>query len=319
MITTSIEQAASALIKGEVIGLPTETVYGLAANCYNEEAVKKIFELKKRPNDNPLIVHVKDASAVEGLVTSIPEIAKRLMHEFWPGPLTLLLPKSNTISDSVTANSPLVALRSPDHEMALELLKTIDFPLVAPSANPFMSVSPTSAQHVADYFGNKISIILDGGPCNKGIESTIVGFEGNEIIIYREGIITGELILSTLGDVTVRKIDGQNVLHPGMYKRHYAPKTPLIVCKDISVEIQNYSDKKIAVLSFVPIEGIACFRSAVLSEKGSLEEAAQNLYAHLIELDKSGADMIVTQPLPDYGIGKALNEKLNKASTPIEQ
>lgn len=318
MITTSIERAVSALIKGEVIGLPTETVYGLAANCYNEEAVKKIFELKKRPNDNPLIVHVKDASAVEGLVTSIPEVAKRLMHEFWPGPLTLLLPKSKLISDTITANSPLVALRSPDHVIALELLNSIDFPLVAPSANPFMSVSPTTAQHVADYFEDNISVVLEGGSCKKGIESTIVGFEGNEIRIYREGIITQEVILNTLNDVTVGKIGEKNVTHPGMYKRHYAPKTPLFLCKDLLAELQRYDHHKIAILSFIPIEGIDCYPSAVLSEKGSLEEAAQNLYAHLIELDKSGADIILTQLLPDHGIGKALNEKLIKASTPIE-
>jgi L-threonylcarbamoyladenylate synthase len=318
MITTSIERAASALIKGEVIGLPTETVYGLAANCYNEEAVKKIFELKKRPNDNPLIVHVKDASAVEGLVTSIPEIAKRLMDEFWPGPLTLLLPKSKLISDTVTANSPLVALRSPDHEIAQVLLNTIDFPLVAPSANPFMSVSPTTAQHVSDYFGDNISVILEGGSCKKGIESTIIGFEENEIRIYREGIITREVILNIMNDVTIGKMEEKYVSHPGMYKRHYAPKTPLFLCNDLLTELQKYSNHKIAVLSFIPIEGIDCYRSAVLSEKGSLEEAAKNLYAHLIELDKSGADIILTQLLPEHGIGKAINEKLIKASTPIE-
>jgi L-threonylcarbamoyladenylate synthase len=317
MITTSLESAINALNKGEVIGLPTETVYGLAANCFNEEAVQKIYQIKNRPNDNPLIVHVKNADAIIDLVIEIPEAAKLLMSHYWPGPLTVLLPKSSLISDYITASSPLVALRSPSHPLALRLLNQLNFPLVAPSANPFMSVSPTNAQHVHDYFGDDITVILDGGDCQKGIESTIVGFEKYEIIIYREGTITEEDFKILLGDIKVSKIKNKKVSHPGMYKRHYAPNIPLIISQNIAEDIKRFKNKKIGVLSLTQIENIDCYCKEVLSESGSLEEAAQHLYGHLIKLDKSGADIILTEFLPDIGIGKAINEKLIKASTPL--
>jgi L-threonylcarbamoyladenylate synthase len=315
MITRSIDSAVKVLKKGKVIGLPTETVYGLAANCFDEKAIRKIYELKNRPADNPLIVHVKDVNAVRELVGEIPDIALRLMHHFWPGPLTVLLPKSHKISDLVTSSSPLVALRSPDHPMALELLNRLDFPLVAPSANPFMSVSPTCAGHVYSYFGEEIPVILDGGNCLKGIESTIVGFENNEIIIYREGIITEDDIKIRMNGIKINKIKNKHISHPGKYKRHYAPKTPLIISENIPEDLKKYRDKKIAVLAYMPLENIDCFCNAILSLSGSLEEAAQNLYATMILMDNSGADLILTELVPETGLGTAINEKLRKAST----
>lgn len=319
MITTSIDIAVEVLKNGKVIGLPTETVYGLAANCFNEKAIRKIYQLKNRPADNPLIVHVKDVDAVRALVSDIPDIALQLMQNFWPGPLTVLLPKSNLISEIVTSNSPFVALRSPDHPMALELLNRLDFPLVAPSANPFMSVSPTTAYHVYSYFGEEIPVILDGGSCQKGIESTIVGFENNEIIIYREGIITEDDIKIIMNEVKINKIKNKKISHPGMYKRHYAPKTPLIISETIPEDLKKYGERKIAVLSYMPLENINCFCKAVLSVSGSLEEAAQNLYANMILMDNSGADLILTELLPETALGIAINEKLRKASTPQEK
>ncbi len=319
MITTSIDSAVEVLKKGEIIGLPTETVYGLAANCFDEKAIKKIYLLKNRPADNPLIVHIKNTEAARELVTDIPHVALQLMQNFWPGPLTVLLPKSNLISEIVTSNSPYVALRSPDHPMAMELLNRLDFPLVAPSANPFMSVSPTTAQHVYSYFGEEIPVILDGGNCQKGIESTIVGFENNEIVIYREGTLTEQEIRKITQDIPINKINKKKVMHPGMYKRHYAPNTTLIVSSNLEEDIAKYEHKKIAVLSLRPLKTIGTFNHAVLSDTGSLEEAAKNLYAHLIMLDQSGADMILTEFVPEIGIGKAINEKLRKASTTIER
>lgn len=318
MITTSINHAIEALIKGDLIGLPTETVYGLAANCFDEKAIKKIYQLKNRPANNPLIVHVKNIEAVRELVKEIPMIAEKLIQHFWPGPLTVLLSKSNKISDLVTSFSPLVALRSPDHPVALELLNRLDFPLVAPSANPFMSVSPTTAGHVYSYFGEEIPVILEGGSCKKGIESTIVGFENNEIIIYREGIITEKDIKIIMNEVKINKIKNKKVSHPGMYKRHYAPNTPLIISQSISADVIKYQEKKVAVLSYLPLDNIKCFYKDSLTLLGSLEEAAQNLYARLIEMDNSGAELIVTELLPETGLGIAINEKLRKASTSLE-
>ncbi len=195
-IGTNIQTAAELLRKGEVVAIPTETVYGLAANAYNEAAVLKIFQAKQRPAFDPLIVHVHSLEQVKEVVSfseltrkDMRKEAEALMVKFWPGPLTLVLPKSDRVPDLVTSGLDTVAVRMPAHPMALELLRSLDFPLAAPSANPFGYVSPTTAQHVADQLGDKIPYILDGGPCTVGVESSIIGWESeaDQWVLYRPG------------------------------------------------------------------------------------------------------------------------------------
>ena len=190
MLTTDINKAKEALQTNELIAIPTETVYGLAGNAYDETALKKIFELKKRPFYNPLIVHLKSASCMYDVATDIPENALKLAEKFWPGPITLVLKKQAHISDLITAGKDTVAVRVPNHPVALALLEKLEFPLAAPSANPFGSISPTTAAHVLNYFGDNLNVILDGGECANGLESTIVGFENNQVILYRHGSIS---------------------------------------------------------------------------------------------------------------------------------
>jgi L-threonylcarbamoyladenylate synthase len=176
--------------KNELIAIPTETVYGLAGNAYSDTAIRKIFELKKRPLLNPLIVHLKSASCIQEVASEIPEIGLKLINQFWPGPLTLILKKQKHISDLMTAGKDTVAVRVPNHPLTLALLNELEFPLTAPSANPFGSISPTNAEHVLSYFGKEIEAILDGGQCEKGLESTIIGFENEKPILYRHGAIS---------------------------------------------------------------------------------------------------------------------------------
>ena len=199
MITKSLENAIITLRKNELIAIPTETVYGLAGNAYNETAIKKIFELKKRPFYNPLIVHIKSLAYLQEIASDIPDNALKLAKVFWPGPLTLVLKKQKHISDLITAGKNTVAVRVPSHPLTLDLLNKLDFPLVAPSANPFGSISPTHAEHVFNYFGEELNIILDGGECEKGLESTIIGFENNQTLLYRHGAISLEEIEKIIG------------------------------------------------------------------------------------------------------------------------
>ena len=189
-----ILKAKEVLQKNELIAIPTETVYGLAGNAYSETAVKKIFELKQRPFYNPLIVHIKNTAALDTVACEIPEMAYALAKEFWPGSLTLLLKKKDHIPEIITAGKATVAVRVPNHPLTLALLEQLDFPLAAPSANPFGSISPTTAQHVADYFKGNLEIILDGGECQNGLESTIIGFENDQAVLYRHGSIATEAI-----------------------------------------------------------------------------------------------------------------------------
>jgi len=193
-IGKDIKKAAQLLKDGNVVAIPTETVYGLAANALDENAIRKVFEVKKRPITNPLIVHISGKEELSKYVLDISEIAEKLANHFWPGPLTLLLPKKTIISDFVTASFTNVAIRVPNHPMTLELLKNLPFPLVAPSANPFMYISPTTAQHVVKQLGDKIPYVLDGGICSKGLESTVIGFKNDIPVIYRMGSITLEEI-----------------------------------------------------------------------------------------------------------------------------
>ena len=317
MQTSTIQDAVEALENNEIVAMPTETVYGLAGNAYSEVAVQKIFALKNRPHFNPLIVHIKSAAVLTSVAKNIPDVALQLADTFWPGPLTLVLEKQDHIPDIVTGGKNTVGVRVPNHPVALELLEQLDFPLAAPSANPFGSISPTTAQHVADYFTDSLSIVIDGGSCDKGIESTIVGFENGAPILYRQGSTKVEDIEKITGPLQIRiHANNESVVAPGMLSKHYAPSTTTILTDEITSVIQKYSDKRIGVLQLSPTT-LPSFVIAVetLSQTGNLEEAAKNLYAAMHRLDHQNLDFIIAQKMPAVGMGLAINDKLERAAT----
>lgn len=315
MITTDLNKAKEILLQNELIALPTETVYGLAGNAYNETAIKKIFELKKRPFFNPLIVHLKSASCITDVALEIPEIALILAQTFWPGPLTLVLKKQPHISDLVTAGKDTVAIRVPNHPLALALLDTLDFPLVAPSANPFGSISPTNAEHVYNYFGEELKVILDGGECEKGLESTIIGFENNQPVLYRLGSIALEEIEKIIGKLGVTTHSETSPNAPGMLSRHYAPKTETYLTNNITELVKCFEGKKIGLLLFKNhFQNKSIVHQEILSKSGDLNEASKNLYAAMHRLDQNNLDLIIAERLPDRGLGKTINDKLVRAT-----
>lgn len=315
IISKDIQKAITLLTTDNLVAIPTETVYGLAGNIYSEKAIKSIFETKKRPFYNPLIVHIPSLTILENIVSHIPETAKQLAAAFWPGSMTLVLPKKNNIPDLITAGKTTVAVRIPNHPLTLELLSKLPFPLAAPSANPFGSISPTKAKHVEAYFKNDIQQILDGGSCTNGIESTIIGFKDNTPIIYRLGALALEDIEAVVGEVIIKNKADNNPTAPGMLDRHYAPKTKTILSRSIMEEIKNFEDKKIGLLSFkTTIKNTSITKQISLSKTGNLQEAASNLYNALHELDYLELDVIIAEKLPDFGLGKSINDRLKRAT-----
>ena len=315
IISKDIAKAISILNSEELVAIPTETVYGLAGNIFSKKAINLIFSTKKRPLFNPLIVHIPEADRLSTIASRIPEKAKLLADAFWPGPLTLVLPKQNTIPDLITAGKSTVAVRVPNHPVTLELLRKLDFPLAAPSANPFGSISPTTAQHVNDYFENDIQMVLDGGPCQQGIESTIIGFEGEEPVVFRLGSTSLEAIENIVGPVTIKNKKEIAPDAPGMLDRHYAPLTKTILSDDILTSVASNKGKKIGVLAFTSrFNDEAIYYQIVLSERGDTAEAAANLYDALHQLDKQGLDLIIAERLPDKELGKSINDRLQRAT-----
>lgn len=314
-ISKELDLAKNLLENDEVVAIPTETVYGLAGNIFSEKAIKKIFETKKRPFFNPLIVHVHSLTVLETICSEIPLKAKLLANNFWPGPLTLVLKKQNSISDLVTGGKDTVAVRIPNHFLTLELLSKLDFPLAAPSANPFGSISPTTAEHVANYFSNTLPLVLDGGNCENGIESTIIGFENEEPILYRLGAISREEIESVIGPILLKNKNENAPEAPGMLTRHYAPLTKTILVNDVKKEIEKYSTKKIGLLLFnnvtIDKEDVVI---EILSKKGSLKEATANLYAAMHRLDTQNLDLIIAQKFPEIDLGNSINDRLERAT-----
>jgi len=308
---SDISQARTILTAGNTVAIPTETVYGLAANALNTAAVAQIFSIKKRPTFDPLIVHTHSIDALYSFVRELPEAARLLAEAFWPGPLTLLLPKKSIIPDLVTSGLDRVAVRIPDHPLTLALLQSLDFPLAAPSANPFGYISPTTAQHVADQLGNEVEYILDGGASNVGVESTIVGWEDGKATVMRVGGLSIEAIENVIGKVNVLAVSSSNPAAPGMLKSHYAPRIPMRA-GNISELIQQYTSKKIAVLSFQHAYP-AVHMNYILSKTGDLNEAAQHLFAAMRELDATDADIILTEFVPATGLGLAINDRLKRA------
>lgn len=311
---TDLARAAALLRAGELVAMPTETVYGLAGNALDAAAVARIFEVKDRPRFDPLIVHVAALEQARALVTHIPPAAQLLADAFMPGPLTLLLPRSGLIPDLVTAGSPLVAVRVPAHPMAQALLALLDFPLAAPSANPFGYISPTTAAHVAQQLGSKIPYILDGGPCTVGIESTIVGFYGEGPVILRKGGISVEAIEAIVGPVAVREHSSSHPEAPGMLKSHYAPRVPLVL-GHLPTLLAAHEGRAVGLLSLsdhyaqVPAEW-----QVQLSPTGDLAEAARQLFAALRYLDGLPISLIVGELVPEEGLGRGINDRLRRAA-----
>jgi L-threonylcarbamoyladenylate synthase len=314
-VSTDVAEAVRHLEAGQLVGMPTETVYGLAGNALDPAVVLEIFRVKNRPSFDPLIVHLPDAEALPRFATDIPDAAQALAVAFWPGPLTLLLPRRALIPDLVCSGLPRVALRVPAHPMALALLSQLPFPLAAPSANPFGYISPTTAQHVLDQLRGLIPFVLDGGPCHVGVESTIVGFEAGETVVYRLGGLSEEALRSVAGPLRVQLNQGSNPSAPGMLLSHYAPRKPLLL-NNLEENIRRHAQQKIAVLSFREHPGLPenCHALA-LSPQGDLAEAAQNLFAALRLLDQSDAELILAESVPDEGLGRAINDRLRRAST----
>jgi len=311
LIGSDIAHAATVLKSGGTVGIPTETVYGLAGNGLKKSAITRIFEIKNRPFFDPLILHIGNQDQVRDLVLEIPAPLQDLIDAFWPGPLTVLLPKSDRVPDLVTSGLPRVAIRMPNQPLTLSLLQQLDFPLAAPSANPFGYVSPTRAHHVADQLGDQVDYILDGGPCEIGVESTIVGMEENQVVVYRKGGLPIEEIEKIVGIVRVNSTSSSQPDAPGMLMQHYAPRTPVKIAKDWP----GPWEPRVAFLGWQTYHAaIPLANQLLLSPGGSLPEAAYHLFDYLRQMDQWNLDVILTEWLPDEGLGRAINDKLKRAT-----
>ena len=318
-VTDPLNEAAMILRQGGLVAFPTETVYGLGADAFNPLAVARIFEIKGRPLFDPLIVHISRIDQMERIAYVDKPLALKLADAFWPGPLTLVIPKRDIIPHIVTAGLPTVAVRIPAHPVALQLIQLAQRPIAAPSANLFGQVSPTTAEHVQKQLGDKADLILYGGPCRVGVESTIISLaHGNQPVMLRPGGVSVEEIEKVVGSVRIPNQRGGAVQAPGMLSRHYSPGTPLKI-------VQNHRDiprdqvRRIGLLAFRSPPGTTDYRAVeVLSEKGDLQEAAANLFAALHRLDAAELDLILAEPVPKIGLGLAIMDRLERASAPKE-
>ena len=311
-IGEDIAKAAELLRAGELVGIPTETVYGLAGNALSDDAALKIFKAKNRPFFDPLIVHIHSITDIANYVTEIPRRLQPLMEQYMPGPLTVLLPRRDSIPDLVTSGLNRVAIRVPSHPLTQRLLRSLDFPLAAPSANPFGYISPTTAYHVYDQLQGLIPYILDGGECQVGLESTIVGMEGDEILIHRLGGIGVEQIEAIVGQVRILQYGSSHItISPGSQDKHYAPRKRLIVGNIPALIVEN-KDRKIAVISFSDSYEVAY--QEILSPTQNIDEAAKKLFSAMRKIDATDADVILTETLPDVGLGRAINDRLRRAA-----
>lgn len=310
---TSVDDAARLLQDGQVVAIPTETVYGLAGNAYNPDALAKIFAAKERPTFDPLIVHIADIAQLQDIAQDIPDAAYQLAEAYWPGPMTLVLPKKDCIPDLCTSGLPSVAVRFPSHPIAQELIKKSGLPLAAPSANLFKHVSPTTAEHVAEQLSDRIAGIVDGGPCQVGVESAIISLLGETPTILRPGAVTAEMVERVLGSVALgisSSKPGKPMTAPGQCDTHYRPQVPLYygpITKDFQLPPRT------ARIAFGNTESPVP-ETVNLSRTGDLVEATAKLYALMHELDKPEYDLILVDPIPESGLGMALNDRLRRAS-----
>ncbi len=315
IISGDINKAVDILNDEDIIAIPTETVYGLAGNIYSEKAIRRIFEVKERPLYNPLIVHLHSIIQLDGIVSEIPPAAQLLADAFWPGSLTLILKKKSVIPDIITAGKDTVGVRIPNHPVALSLLRQLEFPLAAPSANPFNRISPTKSSHVENYFKDSIKMVLEGGECKNGLESTIIGFDDEEPVLLRLGSISIEEIESIVGKIKINNKAETAPDAPGMLAKHYSPQTKMYLVDDVAQVLDEHKNKKIGLLTFTDTEvDYTIAHIEVLSESGDLKEAASKLYNTLHKLDAIDLDVIIAQRLPDIGLGKSINDRLERAA-----
>jgi L-threonylcarbamoyladenylate synthase len=319
----AIERAAALLRAGQLVAMPTETVYGLAGHALDPIAAAAIFTAKQRPSFDPLIVHVPNRDAAEQLAT-LDALAQQLAEAFWPGPLTLVLPRKPIIPDLITAGLDHVGIRVPAHPVALALLRQANIPLAAPSANRFGSISPTTAQHVLTELDGRIAAILDGGPCTCGVESTVVRIDDGQAVVLRLGALSVEDLQRVVGEVEVRRSTSQPHAPddaprpaPGMTDRHYAPGTPmrLVASFDAAATLET-TTQRVGLLGIGDLrehaDRFAVARS--LSQASDLSEAAANLFASLRDLDAAGLDQIIAVAMPEEGLGRAINDRLRRGS-----
>ena len=310
----TIQQGAEIIRNGGVVAFPTETVYGLGADAFNPIAIARVFEIKNRPYFDPLIVHIADLEEMSRLATVIPLSAEKLIKRFWPGPLTIFLLKKEEVPDIVTAGLPTVAIRMPRHPIALQLIKKADRPIAAPSANPFGYVSPTTAEHVREQLGNRVDLILNGGPCEVGLESTILSFSEGRPRLLRPGGLPLEEIESVIGGVETSPVEEKKPSSPGRLPRHYAPRTPIVI-ERWKENLGAYQNKKIGLLAFREVNvSFPFYHVEVLSPEGDLREAAANLFAAIRRLDVLNLDLILAEPVPEVGLGRAIMDRLRRAS-----
>ena len=305
-------KAKQLLKQGELVAIPTETVYGLAANALDVHAVAKIYEAKNRPQFNPLIIHVADIEKLKTYVEEIPSDCIKLINAFSPGPLTYLLKKKSIIPDITTAGSEYVAVRIPQHPLTLELLAQLSFPLAAPSANPSGYVSPVTAQHVFEGLHGKIPYILDGGNAIVGLESTIVGFKDGDVLVHRLGGLPIEELEGVLGKSVRISITHDAPETPGQLKSHYATRKKMIV-GDMQEMIKEYGHLNVGIISFQQQYDVS-HPHMILSTKGDMAEAASRLFSAMREMDEKNVDVILAELVPNVGIGKAINDRLMRAS-----
>jgi L-threonylcarbamoyladenylate synthase len=315
----AIKRAAQLLRGGEVVGLPTETVYGLAANAFDESAVARIFDIKGRPAHNPIIVHIASLEMARSCVADWPELAEKLARAFWPGPLTMVLPRSERIPSIVAAGGETVGIRWPSHPLAQALIRECGFPLAAPSANLSNQLSPTVAEHVVKSLGDRVPMIIDGGPCQVGIESTVLDLTVLPPRVLRPGIIHDEALASVTGRLAKRDPDaGRSVKSPGMLPKHYAPRARLIMrhwrddC-DLRDQLAGRSLAGCHILAHSVIPSAEGFgRVSVIPHDA--EAFARALYAELHRCDELGAELIVVESLPKTNEWRSIADRLKRAS-----
>lgn len=313
---TSVDEAARLLASGQVVAIPTETVYGLAGNAYEPKALAQIFAIKERPTFDPLIVHICDVAQLSDIAKDIPEAAYKLAQAYWPGPMTMILPKKDCIPDLCTSGLPSVAVRFPSHPIAQEIIRKAGVPLAAPSANLFKHVSPTTAEHVAAQLADRgLAGIVDGGNCGVGVESTIVSLVG-EPTVLRPGAVTPEMIAKVLGHVNIKESTskpGKPMAAPGQCDTHYRPQVPLYFGK----VPEGYKLPEHTVrIAFADTEG-PIPETLNLSKTGDMLEATAKLYAYMHDLDLPKYDLILVDPIPNVGVGMALNDRLKRASIKV--
>ena len=315
-LAVDIANAVAALVRGEVIGLPTETVYGLAADASNAAAVQRIFALKGRPADHPVIVHIADASELPRWARDVPEAARTLAAAFWPGPLTLILPRQSSVHDAVTGGQDTVGLRCPAHPLALRVLRDFDGGLAAPSANRFGHVSPTNAAHVRAEFGDAVPLVLDGGDCEVGIESTIVAFTGARPRILRPGRITRTALEAAVGPVDV-EVDSDSPRASGTLEAHYAPRTPMLLLARAALEAELGQQAALGKRVRVLVLGALPADAEGLALPARAAGYAHALYAAMRALDDGGQLLLVERP-PGGEDWLAVHDRLRRAAAGAE-